>query len=313
MPPAAPPRPATPAAPPTPPAAPPRPPAAPATPPAPPRPAAPPAPPPRPAAPPLPIVPAVAPAAPAAPAAPPEPPATIESLDPSRRRRASDASLGGGAVAPLPEPQPATHNRKAQRYTRVGTIGRWYRKIGAQMTSPMLTRWTLRTVGSLLACLTMGVALDACSSSSPSGTVRDAQPSPDATPCSLGGSFHVTLAPTADSPAACACTRCSYDVAGGHVTDSLSLASSNVEYFLRPLLTPDAGAPLDYSCDSTETSACTFEGNCLSSFMFTVTNGTASGTQSIAIHGADGGAVLKCTYDVTASPCAPAGSAICSF
>jgi hypothetical protein len=182
------------------------------------------------------------------------------------------------------------------------------------MTSPVPARWTLRTVGSLLACLTMAVTLDACSSSSHNGPVSDAQTSQDARSCSLTGSFHVTFAPTADSPAACACgSQCSYDVAGGHVTDSLSLASSNVEYFLRPLLAPDSGSPLDYGCDSTETSACTFEGNCLSTFTFTVTNGTASGTQTTRFSGTDGG-LLTCTYEVTASPCGPAGSAtMCRF
>ena len=69
----------------------------------------------------------------------------------------------------------------------------------------------------------------------------DAQTGQDANPCSLTGSFHVTFAPAAGSAAACSCSQCSYDLAGGHVTDSLSLASANVEYFLRPLLAPDAG------------------------------------------------------------------------
>jgi hypothetical protein len=102
-------------------------------------------------------------------------------------------------------------------------------------------------------------------------------------------------------------------VAGGHVTDSVSLASSNAEYFLQPLLAPDGGTPPDFSCDSTETSACTFEGDCLSKFTFTVTNAGASGTQSFVFNSPDGGALVTCTYEVTASPCASYGSDRCMF
>ena len=181
------------------------------------------------------------------------------------------------------------------------------------MTSLVLSRWTLWTAGSLLACLTLGVTLDACSSSSRSGMVSDAQASQDASPCSLGGAFHVTFAPIAGSPAACSCSQCSYDVAASHVTDSVSLASADVEYFLQPLLAPDGGLLPDYSCDSSETSACMFEGDCLSKFTFTVTNGVASGTQSFVLDGQDGGASTTCTYQVTASPCASAGPAKCTF
>ena len=158
----------------------------------------------------------------------------------------------------------------------------------------------------------MGVTLDACSSSSPSSAaVPDAQTSGD--PCALSGGFHVTFAPTADSPAACSCGgQCSYDVAPSHITDSISLASSNVHYFLQPLLTPDAGLPAEYGCNSTETSACTFHGECLGTFTFTVSNGAASGTQIFGFNTPDGGIDL-CTYQVTASPCAPVGSAVCRF
>jgi hypothetical protein len=122
----------------------------------------------------------------------------------------------------------------------------------------------------------------------------------------------VTFAPTADSPAACSCGQCSYDVAPSHITDSISLASSNVLYFLQPLLTPDAGSPEEYGCDSTETSACTFHGQCLGTFTFTVSNGGASGTQIFGFNTPDGGTDI-CTYQVTATPCAPVGSALCRF
>lgn len=178
-----------------------------------------------------------------------------------------------------------------------------------QMTLIVPVRWTLPTVVSFLACLTLG----ACSSSSHGGAVGDAQATPDANPCSLSGSFHVTFAPVAGSPAACACTQCSYDVAASHVHDSSSLASANAEYFLQPLLDPDGGVPSDYSCNSQETSACTFEGDCLSGFTFTVANGGASGTQSFVFKGSDGGALVTCTYEVTASPCASSRPARCTF
>lgn len=180
------------------------------------------------------------------------------------------------------------------------------------MSSPFPVRWIVRIVGGLLVCLTAGVTLGACSSS-PGDAVSDAQASPDADPCALNGSFHVTFAPAAGSPAACACSQCSYDVAASHVTDSVSLASSNAEYFFQPLLIPDRGTPSAYSCDSTEISACKFQGNCLGTFSFSVANGSASGTQTFAFNDLDGGAIVTCTYDVTATPCGSSGPTRCTF
>jgi|SRR5579859_5032587 len=171
--------------------------------------------------------------------------------------------------------------------------------------------------GSILACLTMAAALVACSSSSPSpyATPSDAGQG-DQRSCSLGGPFHVTFAPTADSPPACSCSKCSYSVASGHVGDIVSLASANIEYFLAPLLSVDIFAPIS-TCGSDKTSACSYEGTCMypsspmypsgplsSTFTFTVTNGAASGTQSFIVPATDGGSAMTCTYEVTASPAA---------
>jgi hypothetical protein len=190
-----------------------------------------------------------------------------------------------------------------------------YQSKAEKMNPSLPARRTLRTAASLLACLTMGGTLVACSSSPPSDTAIDAHTGQDASSCSLDGSFHVTFAPVAGSPAACSCGECSYDVAGGHITDSMTLADSNVQYFLQPTFAPTATLPTSYDCNSTETPACTFEGDCLGSFKFTVTNGGASGTQTYAFNtvAPDGGAHVTCTYDVTASPCAPVGTAVCKF
>jgi hypothetical protein len=128
--------------------------------------------------------------------------------------------------------------------------------------------------------------------------------------CSLGGAFNVTFTPTADSPQECACSQCSYSVAPGHVDDPLSLVMANIEYFLEPLFASDAGTDPFTNCDSNEISTCSYQGSCMypfggpisSTFMLTVNDGKASGTQSFVVPGPDGGATVNCTYEVTASP-----------
>src|SRR4051812_39727239 len=84
-----------------------------------------------------------------------------------------------------------------------------YQSKAEKMNPSLPARRTLRTAASLLACLTMGGTLVACSSSPPSDTATDAHTGQDASSCSLDGSFHVTFAPVAGSPAACSCGECS--------------------------------------------------------------------------------------------------------
>src|SRR5262245_60700072 len=80
--------------------------------------------------------------------------------------------------------------------------------------------------------------------------------------CSLHGAFHVTFAPTADSPQACSCSHCSYDVAPGHVGAPISLASANIEYFLEPLLVGNGGSDPFSTCEIKDVSSCRQDGEC---------------------------------------------------
>ncbi|MEP6652058.1 MAG: hypothetical protein ABJA82_01800 [Myxococcales bacterium] len=173
------------------------------------------------------------------------------------------------------------------------------------MLSQVLSGRTVQNVGGLVACLTMAMTLDACSSS-PAVVVSDASTGAGGSGCSLSGAFHVTFAPSPGSQPACLCNQCSYDVVASHINDTIDFASANVEYFLEPLLAGDAGAARygSGSCDSTETSSCIYNGSCMSTdgifstaFTFTLRNGRASGTQSFVTTGG-----VNCTYEVTASP-----------